>query len=59
MLEIKGLLSIPLAHSAQLKEPYDNIEILSNAIHYSDYHFHLCGDLKIIGMLMGLQSMFT
>ena len=30
-------LFIPIAHSAQLKESYDSIEILLNAIHYSDY----------------------
>ena len=51
--------SIPIAHSAQLKESYDSIEILLNAIHYSDYQWSLCGDLKVIGILMGLQGCFT
>ena len=51
--------SIPIAHSAQLKESYDSIEILLNAIHYSDYLLSLCGDLKVIGILMGLQGGFT
>ena len=51
--------SIPIAHSAQLKESYDCIEILLNAIHYSDYQWSLCGDLKVIGILMGLQGGFT
>ena len=51
--------SIPIAHSAQLKESYDSIEILLNAIHYSDYQWSLCGDLKVIGILMGLQGGFT
>ena len=55
MLEIKRP-SIPIAHSAQLKESCNNIEIWLNAIHYSDYHWNLYGDLKIIGMLMGLQG---
>ena len=40
--------SIPIAHFAQLKESYDSIEILLNAIHYSDYQWSLCGDLKVI-----------
>ena len=51
--------SIPSAHSAQLKESYDSIEILLNAIHYSDYLWSLCGDLKVIGILMRLQGGFT
>ena len=51
--------SIPIAHSAQLKESYDSIEILLNAIHYSEYQWSLCGDLKVIGILMGLQGGFT
>ena len=46
--------SIPIAHSAQLKESCDSIEILLNMIHYSDYQCSLCGDLKVIGILMGL-----
>ena len=51
--------SMPIAHSAQLKESYDSIEILLNMIHYSDYIWSLCGDLKVIGILMGLQGSFT
>ena len=51
--------SIPIAHSAQLTESYDSIEYLLNAIRYSDYQWSLCGDLKVIGILMGLQGGFT
>ena len=51
--------SIPIAHSAQLKESYDSIDYLLNAIRYSDYQWSLCGDLKVIGILMGLQGGFT
>ena len=51
--------SILIAHSAQLKESHDRIEILLNAIHYSDYLWSLCGDLRVIGILMGLQGGFT
>ena len=38
--------SISIAHSAQLKESYDSIEILLNAIHYSDYLWSLLRTLK-------------
>ena len=38
--------SISIVHSAQLKESYDNIKILLNAIYYSDYQWSLWGTLK-------------
>ena len=48
--------SIPIAHFAQLKESYDSIEILLNTIYYSEYQCSLCGDFKVIGILVGLQG---
>ena len=51
--------SIPIAHSVHLKEPYDNMELLLEAIKYSEYQWSLCGDLKVIGLLMGMQASFT
>ena len=43
--------SIPIAHSVHLKESYDNMELLLEAIKYSEYQWILCGDLKVIGLL--------
>ena len=51
--------SIPIAHSVHLKESYDNMELLLEAIEYSEYQWSLCGDLKVIGLLMGMQAGFT
>ena len=51
--------SIPIAHSVQLKESYDNMELLLEAIKYCEYQWSLCGDLKVIGLLMGMQAGFT
>ena len=42
-----------------LKEFYRSIEILLNAIKYSDYKWKICGDLKVIGILMGMQGGFN
>ena len=42
-----------------LKESYESIEILFNVIQYNEYNWYLCGDLKIIGILMGMQRGFT
>ena len=51
--------SVPVAHSVHLKESYRSIEILLNAIKYSNYKWKICGDLKVIGILMGMQGGFT
>ena len=51
--------SIPIAHSINLKEFYANMELLLEAIKYSEYQWSLCGDLKVIGLLMGTQAGFT
>ena len=50
--------SIPIVHSVHLKESYDNMELLLEAIKSSEYQWSLCGDLKVIG-LMGMQAGFT
>ena len=51
--------SVHIAHFVHLKECYESIEILLNAIQYNEYKWYLCGDLKIIGILMGMQGGFT
>lgn len=51
--------SIPIAHSVHLKETYDNMDILLKAIKYDSHQWNICGDLKVIGMLMGMQAGFT
>ena len=47
--------SVSVVHSVHLKESYGSIEILLNDIQYSDYKWKICGDLKVIGILMGMQ----
>lgn len=51
--------SIPLAHAANMKETYDNMKLLLEKIKYSEYSFKLCGDLKVIALLLGLQLGYT
>ena len=43
----------------QLKESYESIEIVLNAIQYNKYKWSLCGDLKVIGILIGMQGGLT
>ena len=51
--------SVPKAHSVHLKESYESIEILLNAIQNNEYRWHLCEDLKVMSILMGMQGGFT
>ena len=51
--------SIPLAHSVTMKETYDNLATILNHVKYEQYQWDICGDLKVIGILLGLQGGFT
>jgi hypothetical protein len=47
--------SVPVAHSIQLNEKYENLEILLNKMKYKEHGWLICGDLKVICMLLGQQ----
>ncbi|XP_030765451.1 uncharacterized protein LOC115889553 [Sitophilus oryzae] len=51
--------SIPVAHSVTMKETYENMRMLLDRINYNRYKWQICGDLKVIGILVGLQGGFT
>ena len=51
--------ALPLAYSRTLKEIYGDIEILLGLINYNQYKWHVGSDLKIIGILTGLQKGYT
>lgn len=51
--------SIPVAHSTHLKESYDDMTRLLNCIKYEEHNWGICGDLKVIGVLLGLQGGYT
>ena len=46
-------------HSVHMKETYINTDLLLEAISYSKYGWKICGDLKVIGLLLGMQSGYT
>ncbi|GBL99195.1 hypothetical protein AVEN_140664-1 [Araneus ventricosus] len=48
--------SIPVGHSVRYKECYENLAIILNKLKYKDHMWTLCGDLKVIFMLLGLQG---
>ena len=51
--------SIPKTHLMHLKECYKSIKICLDAIQYNEYKWYLCGNLKIISILIRLQEGFT
>ena len=48
-----------IAHSVHLKQTHDEMKILLQAIQYNVQEWGICGDLKMTGMLMGIQGGFT
>ncbi|GBO16541.1 hypothetical protein AVEN_150121-1 [Araneus ventricosus] len=53
------LASVPVAHSVFMKETYESMEMLLTKIKYTEHKWAICGDLKVIGLLLGQQSGFT
>ena len=51
--------SVPLAYAVNMKESYESMNILLEAIKYSKYSWKICGDLKVISLLLGLQLGYT
>jgi hypothetical protein len=51
--------SIPIEYSIHMKEKHDNVKDLLESVKFKRYLWELCGDLKIIGFLLGMQGGFT
>lgn len=51
--------SVPVGYSVYLTETYKNLETLLKAIEYKEHDWMICGDLKILCMLLGQQSGYT
>jgi len=51
--------SIPVGQSVHNKESYENVKILMETIKYDKFKWQICGALKVIALLLGLQQGFT
>ena len=51
--------SIPVGHAVHMKETYDNMKQLLRCINYDQHQWQLCGDLKVVALLLGLQTGYT
>lgn len=48
--------SIPVGHSTVLKESYNSFQLLLHKLKYEDHKWLICGDFKMINLIVGLQS---
>jgi len=51
--------SVPLAHAANMKESYESTKLLLGKIKYDKFNWKLCGDLKVVALLLWMQLGYT
>ena len=51
--------SIPVSYAVHIKETYDNIKVLLKCINYNQHQWQLCGDLKVVALVVSLQLGYT
>ena len=51
--------SISVGHSVHNKKSCENMKILMEAINYDKFKWQICGDLKVVALLLGLKQGFT
>ena len=51
--------SIPVGYAIHMKETYENMKDMLNCINYDRYKWQVCGDLKMVAILLGLQLGYT
>jgi len=48
-------LSVPLAYAANMKECCESMKLLLRKVKYDVFKWKLCGDLKGVALLLGMQ----
>jgi hypothetical protein len=51
--------SLPISHSVHVKEIYENLEMVLTKIGYTTHDWMICGDLKVLCMLLVQQADYT
>ena len=46
---------VPIGHLIQMKETYENMKTILDRIKYSKHEWVICGNLKVLSMLLGKQ----
>lgn len=52
-------LSVPIAYGVHVKETYESIRRLLEKVKYAQHNWSICADLKVVGILLGMQHGFT
>lgn len=55
----KRLPTIPIAYSTILRESHETMKLILNKIKYDEHKWDICGDFKVIGLILGLQTGWT
>jgi len=51
--------SVPLVHAANMKENYESMKLLLGKVKYDKFKWKLCGDLKVVALLLGKKLSYT
>lgn len=51
--------AVPIVHSTIIKESYESFKFLLEKIDYNSHKWLICGDFKMIQIVLGLQQGFT
>ena len=51
--------SIPVTHATGLNETYESTDLLLRPTKYKGHTWNICGDLKVVSLLLGLQLDYT
>ena len=51
--------SVPLAHAANMKETHESMKLLLGKIMNDEFKWKLCGYLKVVALLLGMQFACT
>ena len=51
--------SVPIAHAHGMSESYETMKTLLSAVDHKIHQWNICGDLKVISLLLGLQQGYT
>lgn len=52
-------LSVPIAQVVGMKETHESVELILKLINYSNHNWDICGDLKVVALLLSLQLGYT
>jgi len=44
---------VQLFHDVAIKETYESMEVVLNAIKYKRHFWHICANFNVVGLLMG------